>query len=199
MEKESNWKNTPGEKIRRQYFSIPIYAILLFVNMAVSIVTAVVALDPKITMASCLEDVDMILLLGTVVLLPLVLLSLLNRFFFGEVICVLDEKGLHYDGGFIWWQDIKKAVYEPDVLHQFRRRIFCTNRLCLTVKPFAKERVGWSPHLPSEKNQEAPPRYSMQAKPLGDHLDPGFVPGNPPSVLPWRSAGLIARTHHIAS
>lgn len=140
MKKESSWKTIPGQKIRRQYFNIPIYASLVFVHMAVSTVTAMVALDPKITMATCLEDMDMILLLGTVVLLPLVLLSLLNRFFFGEVICILDEKGLHYDGGFIWWQDIKKAVYEPDVPHQFRRRIFCTNRLCLTVKPFAKER-----------------------------------------------------------
>ena len=141
MKKESSWKTIPGQKIRRQYFNIPIYASLVFVHMAVSAVTAVVALDPEITMASCLEDLVVILLLGAVVFLPLVLLSLLNRFFFGEVICVLDEKGLHYDGGFIWWQDIKKAVYEPDIPHRLARRIFCMNRLCLTVKPFAKERV----------------------------------------------------------
>ena len=149
MEKESNWKNTPGEKIRRQYFNVPIYGVLSLVNLAVSTVTAVAVSTAESTVSSWLEDVVVILLLSAVVLLPLGLLSLLNRFFFGEVICVLDDKGLHYDGGFIWWQDIKNAVYEPDTpdIHM-TRRIFCLNQLSLTVKPFAKARVVELDHAP---------------------------------------------------
>lgn len=43
---------------------------------------------------------------------PLLLLSLLNRFLFGKVVCVLDENGLHYEGGFIEWSAVTGIDYE---------------------------------------------------------------------------------------
>lgn len=60
------------------------------------------------------ETVDLILGF-LLVLFPWIPLSVLNRFLFGRIICVLDDKGLHHKGGFIPWQHIEQVIYEVEV------------------------------------------------------------------------------------
>lgn len=129
----------PGQKFRRQFFNIPIY-LLLAIDMALlALWTAVTIQDAEITFTDWMSIASLLFLISAGVLLPLVILSLLNRFCFGEIICVLDEKGLHYDRGFIAWSDIKKAIYHPDIPGDVGTRIVCCNQLSLTVKTFQKK------------------------------------------------------------
>ena len=129
----------PGQKIRRQYFNIPIYFILSVDAALLALWAGLGFQNPEITLTYWLKISGILLLVSAGLLLPLGMLSVLNRFCFGKIICVLDKKGLHHDGGFVCWGDIKKAVYEPDFPCKVGRRIHCCNQLCLTVKPFKKE------------------------------------------------------------
>lgn len=148
MPNENTLKQIPGQKIRRQFFNIPIYLILVVDMALLSAWTAVAIHDPEITFTFWLETSAFLLLISMALILPLAILSLLNRFCFGRIICVLDDKGLHYNSGFIEWKQIKKAVYEPDIPSEIGRNIYCCNQLCLTLKPFQKEITIELDHAP---------------------------------------------------
>lgn len=54
-------------------------------------------------------------------ILPCLVLSALNRFFFGKLVCVLSEEGIHYKDGLIKWDNISHIKYTPTVFgrHHF--------------------------------------------------------------------------------
>ena len=70
----------------------------------------------------------------------------LNRI--SEVICVLNDQGLHYQNGFVRWSQIKQAVYAPDLPEKIGWRIYCCNELQLTIKDFQKEALIVLDHAP---------------------------------------------------
>jgi hypothetical protein len=47
--------------------------------------------------------------------LPLLRLSLCNRFFCGRIVCVLDEKGIHHAHGLVRWEDVKHIDYDIEI------------------------------------------------------------------------------------
>jgi len=138
-------KNIPGKRIRRQYFNIPIY---LVIQMDVTIICIIAAVQMQKGRAflDWFGDIAFMLAFGAVIILPLAILSLLNRLYFGEIICVLDEKGIHYEEGeclrFIWYKDIKQVTYEPDIPFYSRyTRHLSYNFACILSKPHKKEVV----------------------------------------------------------
>jgi hypothetical protein len=46
---------------------------------------------------------------------PFIILSVLNRRYFGKIICVINEDGIHYKDGLIKWDDIVKIEYEIEL------------------------------------------------------------------------------------
>ncbi len=49
-------------------------------------------------------------------LIPLlIILSILNRVYFGEIICVVSNDGIHYKGGFVNWEEILLIKYSVPV------------------------------------------------------------------------------------
>lgn len=148
MQKGNTLRTIPGQKIRRQIFNIPIYLILSLDTALLFALTADSIQDPSCTFMHWLENTTFFLTLSAGLILPLSILSVLNWFCFGEVICVLDDRGLHHREGFISWSQIKQAVYEPDFPSEVGRQLYCCNELHLTVKSFQKEERISLDHAP---------------------------------------------------
>lgn len=168
MHNRNTLRKIPGKKIRRQYFNIPIYLILSIDAALLSSWTAITIQNPVIN--DRWEFPLFLLTVSMVLLLPLVMLSVLNRFCFGKVICVLDGKGLHYESGFVEWKQITKAVYEPDLPGSVGHRIFCCNLLCLTVRCFQKEKqieLDHAPFLLLRKVKKHCPGIPCKLAPIG--------------------------------
>ncbi|MBQ8894441.1 MAG: hypothetical protein IJ043_08560 [Clostridia bacterium] len=105
-------REIPGQKIRRQYFNV-----LLFgentVILAAMLFATVWLLLGKSSLSEWLEG----WFTAMIFLVPLYLLSLLNRFFFGKTVCVLNEEGIFYTENKevcrIPWEDVTHLYYEP--------------------------------------------------------------------------------------
>lgn len=133
----------PGERIRRQYFNIPIYFVLMFCTPFIVILVAFEISKGIPLSKDSLSAVLALPVMLLLVLIPLGILSALNRFFFGKTICVLNEKGLYFSDGkvrCISWNDIKEVAYEPDLPSTKRsiRNLSC-NAIHITTKPFKKK------------------------------------------------------------
>lgn len=161
---ENKLKSIPGEKIRRQYFNVVIYPLLSFVLLVLTM--CVITWFGNGTQDEKIEDLAswiVGLMFLAVPLLPLIVLSILNRFYFGRVVCVLNEKGLHFADGFIdediffkaegnvrmiKWEHIRKVAYEPDGFKFSRHASGCRNCAYITTKPYKKEIVAELNHVP---------------------------------------------------
>jgi len=115
-------KNSEGEKIRWQFFNTCIYGILsLF--FAISVMLIVVELKENnfdfSVMKEMIENLPMFVTIGCAFLAPFIVLSLLNRFFFGKIVAVAREDGLLLDNDFILWEDIKKITFSPRMCSKF--------------------------------------------------------------------------------
>jgi hypothetical protein len=51
---------------------------------------------------------------------PLFALAIINRFWFGNIICVLNSKGLYLENDFIPWKKIKKIEYYPEIPSKYK-------------------------------------------------------------------------------
>lgn len=111
---EVNLKNIKGEKIREQYFNLFICLLIFaFFNIA-TVLTIVTLTDGEGTKFTSVADFFDFILLGIKYLILPVILSVLNRFVFGEIICVLDDVGITFSGGFIRWDSITDIIYVID-------------------------------------------------------------------------------------
>ena len=168
MSKENSLKNIPGHKIRRQYFNSPIYLILSVTSSLLTLWSTLCISDPECTFSFWLEITVCGLMISAGLLIPLAILSCLDRFYFGEVICVLNDRGLHYEKGLVEWKDVVKAVYHPDVPSipaTTRPRFFDTNHVCLTVKNCHKKtelELYWAPFLLLKKIKHYRPDISCK-------------------------------------
>ena len=148
MQKNHAFKNIPGQKVRRQFFNIPIFFILSFDMALIAASSADLIKNANYTIINWLEDAAFYLKVSAVPLLPLIILSLLNHFCFGEVICVLSNQGMHYAQGLIDWNQIKCAVYHADLPFEVGRGFFCCNELHLTIQSSQKEKQIELDHAP---------------------------------------------------
>lgn len=106
-------KEIRGERIRRQFFTPVIYCV--YFALAFLSVLAV-------GLGATGEPLILRIILSLFAIEALfVLLSLLNRRFFGKTVCVLCKDGIFYDDGlypevaFIPWDGIKSASYRIDL------------------------------------------------------------------------------------
>ena len=120
-------KEMDGRKIRQQYFTIPVlihYGLMMFVPYCTLIFTIQLG---KFNMQEWLSSIWISVWVCFCFSLPWVILSFLNRAYFGKVICVLTEDGLHYNDGFIEWNCISKIEYVIDFPSRYR---YDPNRKC---------------------------------------------------------------------
>jgi len=100
-----------GKQIRMQYFNIMLYLISACITPLLIINIYNVIQGDRFSPYS-LRGFWLVL---CIVFIALVILSLLNRFYFGKTICVLDQNGIHHKDGFIDWDLIERIDYEIDI------------------------------------------------------------------------------------
>ena len=115
LRRQVNLKNVKGERIREQYFNVFIFLLIFFAFIPCTILFTINTIaDGLGTKFNEISDVlDAVFMILKILILPVVL-SVLNRYVFGEIICVLDNVGINYSGGFIRWDSITDIVYVID-------------------------------------------------------------------------------------
>ncbi len=109
--KKNRLAEVSGKTIRRQYFNLSIYFILFF-DLEFSLFWVSLHRDMSRETLSSLSD---LWVASFVLIIPLIGLSIFNRFFFGRIVCVADEEGLHTAEGFFPWDCIASMSYAPSV------------------------------------------------------------------------------------
>ena len=101
-----------GDKIRWQYFTWPLL-ILLFCMIFAPYCIFVISLSMgEFNLSKWLSDLLVSAEVCFGFAIPFIILSFLNRRYFGKIICVINKDGIHYQDGLIMWEDIAKIEYE---------------------------------------------------------------------------------------
>lgn len=104
-----------GDKIRWQYFTWPLL-ILLFCMIFVPYCTFVFSLSmAEFSLSKWFSDLLISVEVCFGFSIPFIILSFLNRRYFGRIICVVNEDGIHYQDGTVKWEDITKIEYEIEL------------------------------------------------------------------------------------
>lgn len=112
--KEKRKEKVEGYKVRWQFFGVFVY---MFLYMALAVVYAVLVmmiLDSSYTNEMALEFILTAAYLFGMIIVPLSVLAVINRFI-GITVCVLNENGINYKDRLIKWKDITKVEYEIDL------------------------------------------------------------------------------------
>lgn len=104
-----------GTRLRHNYVSWLVYTFLLFLPAILLVLVLLHLSDGTLTAPVFFEELITVLGIWCMPLLPLLLLSLCNRFFFGRIVCVLDERGIHHADGLVRWEDVKHIDYEIEI------------------------------------------------------------------------------------
>lgn len=133
--------NTADKIIRMQYFNIILYYCAICAIWIPFMVIVISFMFGDIKWADVLETVWISLALHGMLALPFSVLSILNRFLFGKIVCVLCEDGIQLDGTLIKWKNIKKIEYQIELpsrgmfLHkQYNRAIVYTKNEDITIQ-----------------------------------------------------------------
>ena len=99
--KKNHLREIEGDKIRWQYFTWPI-VILLFCMLFVPYCIFVFSLYAgNFNLSNWLSGLLVSFEVCLVFAVPFFILSVLNRRFFGKIICVINEDGIHYKDGLL--------------------------------------------------------------------------------------------------
>lgn len=131
-----------GQKIRRQYFALFILtnvACVCFIPNAMLIIPLQMG---NFVLSEWFSSIGTSIGLCTILSIPWLILSALNRSYFDQIICVLTREGIHYDGGFIQWDKIKKIEYETELPIRYRAvRRYRNQQYCRAVIFTEKESI----------------------------------------------------------
>ncbi len=112
---ENSLKCIQGKKIRRQGFIIPL---VIFYSMMVAIPYFIFAISwcvGKLDTYGSPSTFWTSVLLCFLFSVPFLVLRSLNKYFFGKIICVLNEEGIYYaNKGKLRWDSIEKIEYVID-------------------------------------------------------------------------------------
>ncbi len=100
-----------GIKIRRQYFNYSILMLFAAFMFFLIICTVPLIWEGSFGFYDWQENMKSVVSVTAGLLLPLILLSLGNMFFFGEVICTVNDEGICYKDVFVRWEDILYIEY----------------------------------------------------------------------------------------
>lgn len=103
-------RETEGSKIRVQYFNIYLY---IFLGTLVPVLVIFCLIFLILGRFETLYDFFVVPIVLLVLISPDIILSILNRFFFGKTVGVLTHDGIHTENGFFPWDKIKKITYLP--------------------------------------------------------------------------------------
>ena len=115
-------KEINGEKIRWQYFNAFIYFLLSYVPTPI-IIEIFMGLKEGNFVFHKIISVLPFFAVWLIILFPLVVLSLVNRFLFGKIVCAVNETGIYCDYGFISHHDIQRLTYNPKIIARTRTRL----------------------------------------------------------------------------
>lgn len=102
-------------KIRWQFFNIPIYALIIGFFMLTVIFFSAALANGNFDLTKYLSNVFVPAKILFSFAVPLVVLSVLNRYCFGKTVCVLSEEGIRYRNAFIEWNKVNKVEYEIEL------------------------------------------------------------------------------------
>ncbi len=128
---------------------------------------------------STTEFYDTCLFLGIVfgpILLIFLILWLLVHFRLGFVVCVLDNEGIHHDGGMIPWDKIQKIVYHISVPD--RSKIITDNPKCCTAVIYTEKeeiKLEHAPHFLLRLAKKARPEIKTGFSRLSKGLMLGHI------------------------
>jgi len=128
--KQPELKRLSGDNIRIQYFN---YILGIFLSFVPMVPIMILIMEWKESgewlfgelISAFLKTLPVAAVIWGVVLIPLIFLSILNRFCFGKVICVLDDKGIHTENDLLLWTDIKGVSFKTAMHSRFRYRPAC--------------------------------------------------------------------------
>lgn len=119
------YKKVSGQKIRCQYFNQFIYCIAS-VPVIVSLICGILDLKTgRFSFSGWLGMTGKAVFTTVIIILPVVVLSLLNRHFFGSVVCVLNSDGIYCSGGYIDWNSVISVEYVAEPHGRNMRRRYC--------------------------------------------------------------------------
>ncbi len=110
--KRKLYKSTKGYKIRTQYFNFLLLAELCVFIAVIAILALNTLLDGSGTKLKSFAEVISLFFVFVVLISPIWILSLINRRFFGKIVCILTDSGIKYGDETIKWEDITEIVYE---------------------------------------------------------------------------------------
>lgn len=116
-------KDVSGIKLRRQYFNFPIYLLSPVIPISILVITMVLIKNNEFAfkhwLALSLEGVCIVLAL----LSPFIVLSILNRFLFGNIVSVINNQGIYLENNFIPWDKIHKITYIPNTPSRYQHSV----------------------------------------------------------------------------
>ena len=119
--KSTQLNEREGIKIRRQFFNGMILNVFSIVVYVLYIISVVDLLNDSFTIINFLDEVKICVFVSLILLVPFIILSILNRHCFGEIICVVSQHGIYYENGFLYWSEIDKLVYDCPILSKHFR------------------------------------------------------------------------------
>ena len=118
---ENNLKHINGQKIRRQYFNIPLiilYSLALAIPYWIFVISQCIGKTDFYELASTFW---ISICVCVVFSLPILILRTFNKHCFGRIICVLSEEGIHYaKNGKLLWETIEKIEYVIDSKQRYK-------------------------------------------------------------------------------
>lgn len=118
--KKNDLRGIDGKKIRRQYFNAPLiflFSIMLGVPYAITLFSLTIGNHGQYELSSTFGTS---ILVCAVFSLPFLILRVLNKHFFGRIICVLNEEGIHHPKGMLKWDAIEKIEYAIDAKPRYK-------------------------------------------------------------------------------
>lgn len=108
---EKNLKDISGKRIRRQYFNAPLivlYSLMFAIPYAIFIYQVGLGKFDTSELPSTLWTSIWVCFCFSI---PFLILRMLNKHFFGRIICVLTKEGIHYAKGMLHWETVEKIEY----------------------------------------------------------------------------------------
>ncbi len=110
--KREIYKNTKGYKIRVQFFNLFLFFEFCGFVLVITMLLLNTLLNGVGTKLESFAEVISMFFVFAGLTSPIWILSLINRRFFGKIVCILTDEGIKYDEKTIRWDDINEIVYE---------------------------------------------------------------------------------------
>ena len=118
--KKNELRDVDGKKIRRQYFNAPLIFLFSFMIAIPYLITVFSLAMGKYEQYALPSTLKSTVLVCGILSLPFWMLRALNKRFFGKIICVLNEEGIHHPKGMLKWEAIEKIEYAFDAKPRYK-------------------------------------------------------------------------------